>query len=234
MAATNAVFWDGKHWDGSEKIMIRSRTFPSKVPDSTHVELLSGSTLATITMTLQGIYSCYIVIKNGSQGDVPTFFALLAMIGLFRLQSAFWLSNEHGYVPFADWDAPVTTKPPENMISEAIYGIRSWRGVLFAIWWICSMSALAVYAIYECANGILFNKGDPGSCILISRQLERVFYTLFTVGTLIIHSFYVLRGKNNSTMIPCIQSRWCKVFIYILILSGIVGIVFACVETREG
>jgi hypothetical protein len=99
MAATNAVFWDGEHWDRSEPTIIRSRNFPSKLPGSTHVDFLPGSTLDTITMTFQGVYSVYIVSMHHIEGDVPTFFAPLAIIGLFRLQSALWLSDEGAYLP---------------------------------------------------------------------------------------------------------------------------------------
>lgn len=135
MAATNALFWDGSHWDGSEAIMIRSRNFPSNLAYSSHVDLISVSTLKTITMMIQGAYFAYIISAGDDAADVSTFFAPLAIVGLFRIQSAFWLSDEAVYLFFGSWEAPVTTTPFETRISGALHSTRSWRGVVFRSWW---------------------------------------------------------------------------------------------------
>jgi hypothetical protein len=148
MTATDAAFWGGEHWDGSEAIMIRSRTFPCKLPNSSHVDLISVSTLKTITMTFQGAYSAYIISVQGSEGNVATFFGPLAIIGWFRLQSAFWLSDEGTYFPLGSLDTPVTTTPLETQISKVLHSTRSWRGVGFRTWWICSITLLGGFAIF--------------------------------------------------------------------------------------
>jgi hypothetical protein len=70
MAATNAVFWDGEHWNGSEPTTTRSRNFQSKLSGSTQFDFLPGSTLDTITMTFQDVYSVYIVSMHHTEGDV--------------------------------------------------------------------------------------------------------------------------------------------------------------------
>ena len=53
MAACNAVFWDSEkaRWDGSEEVMLRSRAWLIKVPEQTHVSLLSASGLTTAVLT---------------------------------------------------------------------------------------------------------------------------------------------------------------------------------------
>lgn len=61
MAACNAAFWDGKRWEGSEYMMIRSREYLTNRPDLSHVALISGSTLATIALILQGTQSIFII-----------------------------------------------------------------------------------------------------------------------------------------------------------------------------
>jgi hypothetical protein len=188
IASTNTVFWDD-----SETIMVRSRTFLSKVSESTQVRFFSSSTVATKTMIIQGVTSVYTVVVLGSDGDVPTFFAPLAIIGLFRLQSAFWLSSDFFYLPFENYETPTTTTPIETSISGALYNSQSWRGVLFRIWWICSILLLAGYALFKCADGQFF---DTEYCEPVSQLVGlvgRVFYTLITVGALVVHSIYVLR-----------------------------------------
>lgn len=233
LAATNALFWDGEHWDGSEVIMIRSRNFPSKLLNSTHVDFLSGSTLATITMTIQGAYSVFIVVTNGSMSDLADFFAPLAVIGLFRLQSAFWLSDEGAYLPFSNCDGSIMTTPFEARVSEELYSAWGRRGVIFRSWWICSMAGLAGYALYSCTD-ILFTTWVPGDCIYASNLLERVFYTVLTVSAFTIHSFYVLRGQSRTTLVPCIQAMRYKIYTYLMMLLALLGITFSAVETGLG
>jgi hypothetical protein len=233
LAATNALFWDGEHWDGSEAIMIRSKNFPSKLPNSTHVDFLSGSTLATITMTIQGAYSVFIVLTYGSTNSLADFFAPLAVIGMFRLQSAFWLSNEGAYLPFANWDSPIMTTPFEARVSEELYSARGRRGVVFRSWWICSMAGLAGYDLFSCIKPLI-TTWAPGHCLSASNMLQRVFYTVLTVGAFTIHSFYVLRGQSRTTLIPCIQTMWYKIYTYLLILLALLGVTFSAVETGLG
>jgi len=233
LAATNALFWDGERWDGSEVIMARSRNFPSKLPNSTHVDFLSGSTLATITMTIQGTYSVFIVVTYSSMSSLADFFAPLAVIGLFRLQSAFWLSDEGAYLPFGSWDGPIMATPLEALVSMDLYGTCGRRGVMFRSWWVCSMAGLAGYALYSCIYGLVIFWA-PGGCIPASSMLEIVFYTVLTVGAFTIHSFYVLRGQSQTTLIPCIQAMWYKIFTYLMMLVALFGIAFSIVETGLG
>jgi hypothetical protein len=215
--------------------MIRSKNFPSKLPNSTHVDFLSGSTLATITMTVQGAYSVFIVLTYGSTSSLADFFAPLAVIGMFRLQSAFWLSNEGAYLPFGNWDSPIMTTPFEARVSEELYSARGRRGVVFRSWWICSMAGLAGYDLYSSTAALFaISTWAHGDCMYASNILERVFYTVLTVGALTIHSFYVLRGQSRTTLIPCIQTMWYKIYTYLLILLALLGIAFSAVETGLG
>jgi hypothetical protein len=75
---------------------------------------------------------------------------------------------------------------------------------------------------------------SPDECLFASALVQRLFYTVFTLGILGIHSFYVLHGRSCTTIIPCIQSWWYKVYTYLMIILAIVGIVISCVETRLG
>lgn len=107
MAACNAVIWDSKRarWDGSEDIMLRSRAWIIKVPDNKHVSYLSPSSFATLVLTLQGAHACFIIFQSLNtkttyhfgQG-LPNAFIPIAIMGLFRLPAALWLSDDYAYM----------------------------------------------------------------------------------------------------------------------------------------
>ena len=106
MAASNAVFWDGQGWCGSEQLMAESRAWATKLPEQTHVNWLSGSTLATIAMTLQGVSALITLMREGDWHNpgVPLtqVFNAVAVLSFTRLPASIWLSNEYGYeVPAA-------------------------------------------------------------------------------------------------------------------------------------
>jgi hypothetical protein len=220
MAASNATFWYQGRWNGSEEIIEESSHFLPRTPSSTRVDFLSASTLTTATVTVQGVCALYLTVINGSRGDAATFFAPLAIIGLYRLQSALWLSNDVVYSESRDSKTGVCNKPRSPP--------TEWRGVLFRSWWICSLTALAMFAGYEC-----FGPFAPHCrCIPMSSVAQRVLYILLTFGLLVIHTFYLVRGQSKTTVIPCIQSTWYKMFTYLLILVAVVCLILSSMETR--
>jgi hypothetical protein len=110
LAACNAVFWDseGARWDGSEKIMLRSRAWLIKVSEQSYVPLLSASSLTTAILTLQGVQASFIIFRflnpdttyHIGQG-LPNVFIPIAILGLMRLPAALWLSDDYGYLDIA-------------------------------------------------------------------------------------------------------------------------------------
>src|SRR3954452_19766513 len=103
MAACNAAFWDGKHWDGSEEVMIASRQLATRLPTRSYVSIVSGSTISTLVMALQGVQTISIIVAGvsalpaASGGGLTDLFSYLAILGLSRLVSAFWLSSDYAY-----------------------------------------------------------------------------------------------------------------------------------------
>jgi hypothetical protein len=110
MAASNAVFWDSEkaRWDGSEEVMLRSRAWLIKVPEKTHVPLLSASGLTTVVLTLQGVQASFIISSSFDPDStyhyrqgLPNVFIPIAILGLMRLPAALWLSDDYGYLDIA-------------------------------------------------------------------------------------------------------------------------------------
>jgi hypothetical protein len=109
MAACNAVFWDSKkaRWDGSEDIMLRSRAWIIKVPEQKHASLLSISSFTTLVLAFQGAeavlgmysFSSITAAQIFKGWNLPSLFAPVAIMSLFRLPAALWLSDDYVY-----WD----------------------------------------------------------------------------------------------------------------------------------
>lgn len=104
MAACNAAFWDGQRWDGSETMMVKSREWNTKQPQQAYIGVVSASCLATNVVTLQGVQAITSRVAasvpsssvDHFTSSLPGLFQPLALLGLLRLQSAFWLSNDYG------------------------------------------------------------------------------------------------------------------------------------------
>ena len=128
MAACNAVFWDSKkaRWDGSEDIMLRSRAWIIKVPEQKHASLLSTSSFTTLVLAFQGAEASLIVYTFSSitaaqifEGwSLPSLFVPIAVMSLFRLPAALWLSDDYVY-----WD--VSHKGSDSQRNDAGMLVRT-------------------------------------------------------------------------------------------------------------
>lgn len=89
LAATNAAFWDGqsRRWNGSEVILVHSRSWIAREPASSHVALISASALSTLGLAMQGIQSV-VSIATGAPEALSMAFSYFALFGLFRLVAA--------------------------------------------------------------------------------------------------------------------------------------------------
>lgn len=107
IAAANAIFWTTDGWDGSESMVDRSLLHCTHLPDLPRVALLSSDMLKTTIVTLQGVQTFVILIRalgGGSPSDtfvlnmaVDFIFSPLSFIGLLRLASALWLTDDFNY-----------------------------------------------------------------------------------------------------------------------------------------
>jgi hypothetical protein len=143
MAGCNALFWDAerKRWDGSEEIMVRSRAWITKIPEKSHVRLLSGSFFQTTVLTFQGTMLLFFIIeglrgetipgastlqgRNAPEGLDGLFVALQAL-GLMRLPAALWISSDYGYQNFRGTDMVLerVETPLEKHVSKNILEAR--------------------------------------------------------------------------------------------------------------
>lgn len=100
MAASNTLFWTSNGWDGSEEMMVRSRAFCIRLPNHARIDLLSGSTLQTVLVALQGLQALYATRSRTDYSErisLATIFLPVAIFGLLRLPTALWLSSDFAY-----------------------------------------------------------------------------------------------------------------------------------------
>ena len=218
LAASNAIFWREDHWDGSEEMIGESSHFLPHTPTATRVNFLSVSSLTSVIVAVQGLSAAAYVQLGGNTADLSVFFQPLALFGLYRLPSAIWLSNEAVYTE---------TRSNEKLeCNGPAFGVRSWRGVLYRCWWAGSAIALMLFAVYESIGD-----GSCG-CITVSSLAQRIFYCGLLVSLMGIHTFYLVKGKSATTIIPCMGDTWYKVFTCVMILLAVASIILSSLETR--
>lgn len=118
MAASNALFWTSRGWDGSEDMMRKSRRFCSRIPSSSHVAWVSKSSAETLATVLQGLQAIWQLVGGLNGGGYTFTIALgtvlgpLAILGLLRLPVAVWISDDYSYVDIdADENVGVDSDP---------------------------------------------------------------------------------------------------------------------------
>ncbi|PMD17202.1 hypothetical protein NA56DRAFT_281426 [Hyaloscypha hepaticicola] len=216
LAASNAIFWREDHWDGSEEMIGESSHFLPHIPTATRVNILSVSSLTSVIVAVQGISAAVYVQSGANTADSSVFFQPLALFGLYRLPSAIRLSNEVVYTESRSSEKLECNGP--------VFGVRSWRGVLYRCWWVGSATVLMLWAIYESA-------GDGScACIIVSSLAQRIFYCGLLVSLMGIHTFYIVKGKSTTTIIPCAGDTWYKLFTCVVILAAIASIILSSLE----
>ena len=219
LAASNAIFWRENHWDGSEEMIGESSHFLPHTPTATRVNFLGVSSLTSVIVAVQGISAAAYVQSGEDMGDLSVFFQPLALFGLYRLPSAIWLSNEVVYTE---------TRSSEKLeCNGPVFGVQSWRGLLYRCWWAGSAAALMSFAVYESTR-----MGWSCGCIPVSSLVQRMFYCGLLVSLAGIHTFYIVKGKSTTTIIPCAGDAWYKLFTCVVILLAVASITLSSLETR--
>jgi len=262
LAAANAAFWDIKtrRWDGTDHALLLSRRYLTSPPESSHVKFVSGSTLATIILTLQGVQAIFFVVGNVVSDFIhfpdglPTLFLPIGLLGLLRLPAAAWVSNEWGYTfpkkrnelgyKIREFGKEYTAlgtseamgEDPEECRSQLVkerrlLDIRSWKCLAYRAWWILSISGVMVLAIKDIASD--FNPDVLSRPLSISNLLYLIMYLELCTGFLLITPALVLQRDHASTIIPCIQSLWYKLYTGLMMLTALAAVIVASLETVQ-
>jgi len=246
MAACNAVFWDGERecWDGSEEIMVRSRGWIQKAPEQSHVPIVSVSCLVTVALMFQGMQAMVMLVQTaistlpgGFPEGLPYIFLPLALLGLLRLPAALWCTGDYTYMDASEKvdDDKTSFVEETEVVSDRLLDAWSWKGTAYRIWWILSIIGLSGTGVMICSQ-LWWSWGPsdpPDGYSSLSEVLIDIMFLIGSAGGLLIHCTYVLKGRTDSTVIPCIHSMWYKIFTLLLFALAIASVVVSALETRK-
>jgi hypothetical protein len=186
---------------------------------------------------------------------VDTIFFPLAILGLVRLCAATWLTEDFVYREDGLRDTSSTetatqahqrTTTKDNDIdlddhSRALdplipmpsktAGFRSpsdsWRSRFFRIFFLLLIGGFWTMALLL-TTPVLGGRYFSATTFLLS-----LFYLSFATVSLVLYTFYFVRGQTTTTILPCISSMWYR--LYILLLMGLMMtlMVIASIETNR-
>lgn len=125
LAATNAAFFTDQGWTTSEQKMEESQRDLIRRPPSSRASLLSVSVLGTLVVAIQGVQALNGMIImpklwfDSFQGIATVFFPL-AIISLFRLFPALWITQDFAFREGQARDGihPGTESSEEQVITD--------------------------------------------------------------------------------------------------------------------
>lgn len=243
IAAANALFWTSQGWDGSEVMAARSFEFCIYLPETTRVELLSWDMAKTVIITLQGLQAIYFLGTNPSsigsiRASVDMVFVPLAVLGLYRLSAAFWLTNQFVFAPRNQVLALGSTRrlsvdsllQDQEKLSSAAHHYRTsaylpsrvFRFIFFLL-----MLTIWVVLLFHTFGSFIINTQSLSFLICI------VLYHFILIPSLAIIGYYFARGMTTSTIIPCISATWYKIYSITVIGLMVILLVISSIETRK-
>jgi hypothetical protein len=241
MAASNALFWTPNGWDGSEEMVVRSSVYAIHIPDKARVIFLSSTSFKTIITTLQGIQAIYSIVYSFRSG-LKTFFSVdqvffpIAILSLLRLCAALWLTEDFAYLyrnqtqmeelgkvptdePLNDVKTPIPLQSPFKPASNS--SSRAFRATfmltLLWLWALCLWRMLP-----------LQHQKYTTSSFSVS-----LFYLIQLAVMISVYGYYFVFGCCTSTIIPCINAVWYKVYTVLVAGAMLLLMVVASIETRR-
>lgn len=243
MVAVNLVLWKESGW--YNPIALQRLNGPdncSNISSKPRVPLLSMSTFKTLLVALQGAQALYLSIGAQFGASYPlslaTIFFPISILGLLRLPAAPWLLDKSGYCYSSVDTIPSTPEATSRCTCEETgEAINQCPRTLPQ----CSIPALLVRSFFLLNLAGLFGiaciQFSPlrfrWSTLWISatRLVNIVFFAFLTGVTMMVVFAYVLSGKTNSTIIPCLSSVWYKCYTFLLVLFSLAMIVLSALET---
>ncbi|KAL5317910.1 hypothetical protein ACEPPN_015012 [Leptodophora sp. 'Broadleaf-Isolate-01'] len=259
MAASNAYFWTNQGWDGSLQMLKRSRAYCLRQPTHHRVRLLSGSTLTTLIITIQGVMAIKTLIDGvgGSYAytiNISSIFYPLAVFGLLRIFAAMWLTDDYLYYGNIDSLRTSTTYASDIASSKDEPALIEVRAQTTMSLLDSSNESFASDRFHRTNSwrGILFRiiYLVPICCLLaicfvylipahgglaasLTTFLMVLFYAFFLAGSMFLYGFYFLSGRSTNSIIPCHNTVWYKIYSGMVMAFMFVLVILACLETRK-
>ena len=258
LAATNAAFWTGSHWDGSEDIMLESREWVTRAPHRNRVDWISVSIVGTVIVTIQGVQAIYQLSEILWRHVTPIqglagLFVPLALASLFRIPCALWLTSDFGY---GDWDGssrvdgswplsrPDTGRTGQSTATMGIGGtldmddriavqggsMRSQKHMKAVFFRLFFLFFLLAIIL---AFGVGHILAQPDIPDVASAIMVHFLYISLVLLMFVLSIYYFIRQQGDTTLIPCINSTWYTVFTILWYAWALVCIIFNSLEMRR-
>lgn len=245
IAAANALFWTPRGWNGSEEMAACSLDYCTYLPEPARVQVLSWDFAKTLITTLQGLQAIYILGGNSDAwgpfvATVDVVFSPLAILGLYRLSAALWLTNHFAFAPrdqvlalggLRRLSLDSLLEPPEKPASDVHYyratsylPSRMFRSIFFLL----MLTAWVMLLLHTFGSVFIASSVQSLSylfCVLL--------YHLILAPSLALIGYYFARGMTTSTIIPCISATWYKIYSATLMGLMVALVVVSSLETRK-
>ncbi|KAH8898448.1 hypothetical protein GQ53DRAFT_417689 [Thozetella sp. PMI_491] len=247
MAATNALFWTSKGWNGSEEMVDASVALAAHLPGNGRIAIFSLEMVKTAIVTAQGIQAITLLTSalGGNAGASAKPFTVLmaadiiffplAFIGLLRLCCSMWLTDDFVYVAPSSVNLETRPMAATASLDSLLYCVDApvtdrfrpttfWFSMLFRFLYL-----LPIFGLWAMAVMFLLVAGYLSA----TDFLVLLFFLVLLGVTAIIFVYYFARGRTTTTIIPCISSLWYKVYSGIIFALTTAVIIVACIETRK-
>lgn len=256
IAASNAIFWTAQGWDGSEYMVHLSTPLCTHLPPRNRTELMSITTLKTIIITAQGLSAIYKIVRNAageaflSPLSLDTVFFPLAVLSLLRVFAAAWLTDNYGYMlrdeietmplppvtkasnfgksELADTVHLVTTNNTTEWSRSRFKPSSFWLSWAFRILYTLILLGFSLVALVCLIPGTINANGYTTTVFL-----SILFYFVFLTVTLVTLTFFFVNGSITTTIIPCIDSVWYRLYTVLLGATTVALIIIASIETNR-
>jgi hypothetical protein len=261
LAAANAIFWTEKGWNGDERLVAATSSYCLLKPQTSHLDLLSTTSLKTVIVTMQGAAALYSLVGGITDSGaidpianmgLDVIFSPLAIIGLLRLCAATWLTEDFAYtnlgnlvhIPLRnggmfDEDGILQFSTDDDLDpwlvapAETRYDFTRPN----SSWSSCAFRAfylsLCVGIWSISLLSLVFPLQDPYYSLSFTSLLVSLFYLIFMTTTCLLYAMYFLQGKTTSTVFPGISTTWYKVYTLSILFSMLVLIIVAALETQR-
>jgi len=121
-------------------------------------------------------------------------------------------------------------------VSDRLIDPRGWKGVVYRIWWIASIAGILGGSAVACTRMFwgFSRRGEPyAEYASTSHLLFSLMYLVTTSGGLLITCTYIILGRTDTTIIPCIHAIWYKIFTVLLFTLYAVCMAMSALETRQ-
>jgi hypothetical protein len=110
------------------------------------------------------------------------------------------------------------------------YPRNNWRGRVVRGFYLCWLLALAAL----CLKFLIPYQNRHGTVTYsITTIVEIIVYAFLALSSVAIFSYYSFKHNTSTTIIPCIQSLWYKVYTVVLFAMMLVLLILAAIETHK-